>query len=93
MAYGMEIRTVDGLVSIDTIRSAQAVIKSVKTSSSGTEALPSGVLASQCVILTQVFDGNNPPFTEFSGGSVVWTGITSGGLASTNFLLLVLRYK
>jgi len=93
MAYGMEIRTVDGLTSIDTLRSAQAVINSPKTVASGTQALPTGVTAPQCIIFTQVFDGNNPPITSFSGDIVVWTGNETGAAASTNFTLLVLRYK
>ncbi len=95
MAYGMLLQTPDGMQSVDTLRSAQLVLKVYKTAKSGSQALPAGITASNAFAFIIPRDGLTPSSVSLSGSTLVWTLPTfkSASYFSASFDILVLRHK
>lgn len=73
MAFGMEVRTANGIESIADLRSAQLAYRDLKSTASGTDTAPTGFTSSNSIVALEVNDGGIPPTIEFSGSSITWT--------------------
>jgi len=96
MAYGMEIRTANGLESIAGLRSAQLAYRSLKSTASGTDTAPSGFTSSNSILALEINDGKTPPELTFDGSDITWTenDISYTSIpTSTDFYLMVWRVR
>ena len=95
MSYGIAIRTVNGLESIENLRSLREVYRATKTTTSGSQAIPGGADANNAVVFFKINDGNLQPLITWSGSTLTWTALTglSGKTPSSNFDLIVCRLK
>ena len=92
MAYGMQIRTPNGLESIENLRSLREVFRFAATSSTGSVSVPNGAVESNSAVFFEINDGEFPPQFSWSGSTISWVGWPYFD-PSSNFTLIVCRFK
>ena len=92
MSYGMQIRTVNGLENIDSLRSLREVFRVALTGTSGSVAVPGGAVEGNSAVFFEVNDGKTPPQFSWSGSTITWSGWNFFDPTS-NFTLIVCRFK
>lgn len=93
MAFGMEIRTANGIEPIANLRSAQLAYRDLKSTASGTDTAPSGFTSSNSILALEINDGKTPPELTFDGSSITWTENVIATTTSTDFYLMVWRVR
>jgi len=92
MSYGMQIRTPNGLESVENLRSLREVFRFAATSSTGSVSIPNGAVESNSAVFFEINDGKFHPQLSWSGSTLSW-----GGWAfveqSSDFTLIVCRFK
>ena len=93
MSYGIAIPTTSGVISLETVRSLQEVYRALKTTTSGTQVVPSGATQSNTAVFFEINDGGSPPRITWSGSTLTWTAQPAGFSPTANFFLIVCRFK
>lgn len=92
MSYGMQIRTPNGLESIENLRSLREVFRFAATSSTGSVSVPNGAVESNSGVFFEINDGKFPPQLSWSGNTISWSAWPYFN-PSSNFTLIVCRFK
>lgn len=94
MSYGMQIRTPNGLESVENLRSLREVFRFAATSSTGSVSVPNGAVESNSAVFFEINDGKFPPRISWSGNTISWSAWLSQNFdPSSNFTLIVCRFK
>ena len=93
MSYGMQIRTVNGLESIENLRSLREIYRDTTTSSSGSQSIGLGATASNTAVFFNINDGGNSPSISWSGSTFIWTAVPSASNPTSNFEYIICRFK
>jgi len=93
MSYGMEILTPNGLESVANLRSFREVYRDTKASTSGSQVIPGGADGDNASVTFEVNDDKNPPTFSWSGSTLSWSAVNFGSGATSDFVLIVLRFK
>jgi hypothetical protein len=93
MSYGVVIPTTSGVISLETVRSLQEVYRATKTTTSGSQVIPSGAIQSNTAVFFEINDGGSPPSTSWSGSTLTWTAQPASFSPTANFDLIVCRFK
>ena len=93
MSYGMQIRTVNGLESIENLRSLREIYRATTTSASGSQFIGLGATASNTAVFFNINDGGNPPNVSWSGSTFIWSAISVNANPTSNFEYVICRFK
>ena len=93
MSYGIAIPTTSGVTSLENVRSLQEVYRALKTTTSGTQVVPSGAVESNTAVFFEINDGGSPPRITWSGSTLTWTAQPAAFSPTANFFLIVCRFK
>jgi len=94
MSYGMQIRTPNGLESVENLRSLREVFRFAATSTSGSVSVPNGAAEGNSIVFFEVKDGKTPPRFSWSGSTIAWAGMSALIFdPSSNFSIIVCRFK
>lgn len=90
MAYGVQLRTQNGLTSVENIRTLQTVYSYATTSSAGSFSAPAGLSASNAVLIAEVHDGKTAPYVYWNSTTVTWGGAAVN--PSVDLTIHILRF-
>jgi hypothetical protein len=93
MSYGLAIPTTIGVTTLENVRSLQEVYRATKTTASGSQAIPSGAVEANSAVFFEINDGGSPPSISWSGSTLTWTSQPAGLSPTSNFDLIVCRFK
>jgi len=93
MSYGMAIRTVNGLESVETLRSLREIYRASTTSSSGSQFIGNGATSSNTAVFFNINDGGNPPAISWSGSTLSWNAVFTNSNPTSDFEYIVCRFK
>lgn len=93
MSYGMEIRTVNGLENIENLRSLREVFRTLVTSTSASLSVPNGANASNSAVFFEINDGGTPLQFSWSGSTLNLSAMPFLPNPSSNFFVIVCRFK
>lgn len=96
MAYGMLVRTPNGLESIANLRSAQLVYRDRKLTTTGSFIAPTGINDSNSIPVIELNDGKVQPEVDINGNTVTWSEAQAtiiGGDPSSDFYIMLWRIR